>query len=144
MTCFPPISEVVPHSVPMLAVEELLEWEDGYAKTRMRVDPDNQFLRGGRLDAVVTIEYMAQTVAACLGMDSRSAGGAVRMGMVIACPRVSIERAFLDVGEELVFEARRIRGSDIASQFETTAVDGNGEPVASARMTLVHGESPPE
>lgn len=144
MSAFPPITELVPHGVPMLAVEELLEWEDGFARARLRVDPESSFLVDGRLDTVVTLEYMAQTVAACLGMESRAAGGAVRMGMVIACPEMTIERPFLAPGEELVLEARRVRGTDLASQFEASVVDGRGEGVARARLTLVHGEAPPE
>jgi predicted hotdog family 3-hydroxylacyl-ACP dehydratase len=68
----------------MLAVDELLECADGYATARLVVR-EGLFARDGRLDSVVLLEYMAQVVAACLGYEAVAEGGAVRVGMVIAC-----------------------------------------------------------
>ena len=119
MSKFPAITELVPHGVPMLALEELLEWREGFARTRLTVRDDNQFVRNGSLDTVMTFEYMAQTVAACLGMGSRKGGGGVRVGMVIASREMKIERPEIAVGEELFFEANLVRGSDYSSMFKT-------------------------
>jgi len=128
----------------MLAVEELLDWREGYARARLTIHSDNQFVRNGQLDAVVTFEYMAQTVAACLGMESRTGGGGVRVGMVIASREMKIERPLITVGEELFFEANLVRGSDYSSMFKTETRDAQGELVSTASLTLVHSEAPPE
>ena len=144
MSEFPAISELVPHGEPMLALEELLEWRPGFAKARLNVQSDNQFVRDGSLDTLMTFEYMAQTVAACLGMESRSGGSTVRVGMVIASRSMTIERPSIAVGEELFFEANLVRGSDYSSMFKVETRDATGELVATTSLTLVHSEAPPE
>ncbi len=144
MSEFPAITELVPHAVPMLALEELLEWREGFAKARLTVREDNQFLRDDSLDTLMTFEYMAQTVAACLGMASRQGGGGVRVGMVIASREMKVERPRISLGEELFFEANLVRGSDYSSMFKTETRDAAGELVSTASLTLVHSDAAPE
>lgn len=143
MTRFPPVADLVPHGPPMRAVEELLEWQPGKATAGMRVQSDGPFVRDGRVDAVLTLEYMAQTVAACLGQEAYTSGEGVRVGMVIACRSLVLERPYLEVGEELVIRVERISGSDAVSLFECETAVGD-RAVARARLTLVHGEKPPD
>jgi hypothetical protein len=63
--------------------------------------------------------------------------------MVVACRSMELERATLAVGDELTVEARRVRGNDATSSFETTTWDAAGRVVALATMTLVHGRDLP-
>jgi len=140
---YPPITELVPHAAPMLALAELLEGHEGFARARMTVPTESPFERDGSVDAVLTLEYMAQTVAACLGMEVFRAGSGVRVGMVVACRRLELARPTLVVGEELFLEARCVRGTDATSNFEGEVRDAVGALVASATLTLVHGEGPP-
>jgi len=137
----PPVAELVPHGPPMLALEQLSTCEPGRATGTMQVR-ESLFLREGRLDAVVTLEYMAQLVAACLGHEGRRAGVGVRVGMVVACRSMTLARAELLLGERLVLNARCIRRTESVSQFETETHDGSGALVSRATMTLVHGEPP--
>ncbi|MHC5209631.1 MAG: hypothetical protein ACYTG2_02810 [Planctomycetota bacterium] len=141
MTTLPPVAELVPHGVPMLAVDELLECGDGHATARMVVR-ENLFTRAGRLDSVVLLEYMAQVVAACLGYEAVAGGGAVRVGMVIACRSMTIVRPSVPVGSALQIEVRRVRGSQQVSHFDGVTRDADGE-IARVTLTLVHGERPP-
>jgi len=139
----PPVADLVPHEPPMLAVEELLACEAGRARARLRV-PDRLFARDGRVEAVVALEYMAQVVAACLGHEAAREGEGTRVGMVVACRRMTIERPVLVVGEELTVDVRRVRGTENLSHFDGETRDADGAVVARVTMTLVHGERPPE
>jgi predicted hotdog family 3-hydroxylacyl-ACP dehydratase len=91
MGALPPIAELVPHTPPMLAVDELLECAPGRAVGRLVVRED-RFTRDGRLDSVVLLESMSQVVAACLGYEATREGGAVRVGMVVACREMVVAR----------------------------------------------------
>jgi predicted hotdog family 3-hydroxylacyl-ACP dehydratase len=71
-------------------------------------------------------------------------GGAVRVGMVIACREMELLRPSVPVGAELVLEVRRVRGSRQVSHFEGTTRDADGGEVARVALTLVHGERPPD
>lgn len=143
MSPFPVITELVPHQAPMLALEALTEWSPGRARARLTVRADSMFARDGVVDAVVCLEYMAQTVAACLGQEAYNGGGSVRVGMVIACRQMQLERPALRLGEVLTTEAARIRGTDSLSHFEALVRDADGAVVATSTLTLVHGDAPP-
>ncbi len=144
MVRYPDILELVPHEPPMLAVGALVEWQSGQARCEMTVPDDPWLSVDGTVDTVIGLEYMAQGVAACLGQEAFSGGGGVRVGMVVACRRLELGRPRLRVGERLTLLAERVSGNDDVSQFRTEARDARGAVVASALMTLVHADRPPE
>jgi predicted hotdog family 3-hydroxylacyl-ACP dehydratase len=141
---FPPIVDLVPHSPPALALDELVEYGDGTAHARLVVRDDGLLVHDGGASAIVCLEYMAQTVAACLGYAAFLDGRGVRVGMIVACRRFAMERQHLRVGERLDVRVNRVRATEDISSFEGEVRDERGEPVASAAMTLVHAEKPPE
>ena len=110
----------------------------------MTLRPDSLFARDGVIDSVVSLEYMAQAVAACLGMETYTTGGPVRVGMIIVCRQMELMRPALQIGEVFEVEAKRIRGNESLSNFDTAMRDAEGEVVATATMMLVHGEKPPD
>ena len=138
LTRLPPVAELVPHTPPMLAVDELLECEPGRALARLVVR-ERPFARDGRVETLVLLEPMAQVVAACLGHEATREGGSVRVGMVVACKEMVLARPTVAVGEELLVRVERRQGTDQVSQFETEARDASGALVARASLTLVHG-----
>lgn len=144
MTRIPAITELVPHEAPMLALDALTAWQDGRAEAAMTVGGDGLFVRDGAVDTVVALEWMAQAVAACLGMEAFVGGGGVRVGMVIACRQMKVLRPRVQVGERLVVVATRVRGTDSLSHFDGEVRDEFGELVATSTLTLVHGEAPPQ
>ncbi|MCA8949397.1 MAG: hypothetical protein KDE27_07830 [Planctomycetes bacterium] len=143
MSAYPAIAELVPHQVPMLALDELIHYEPGQARARLVLRPGNPMARGGVVDSVATLEHMAQAVAACLGMEAYAEGEAVRVGMVIACRKMEVFRPALALGEEFQVEARRVRGTESLSHFEAEVRDLAGVLVATSTLTLVHGMQPP-
>ncbi len=144
MRPFPPIEDLVPHAPPTLAVDELVGWSDGNAHARLVVREGGLLVRDGGVDTVVTLELMAQTVAACLGYEAFQQGGGVRVGMVVSCRKFTIVRSRLLVGERLDIHVVRLRGTDDVSSFDCEVHDERGELVSRAVMTLVHGDRPPE
>jgi predicted hotdog family 3-hydroxylacyl-ACP dehydratase len=140
VTPLPRVIDVVPHRPPLLALEDLLDWTPGHLVGRMHVRAGQPFERDGRVNGVCTLEYMAQAVAACVGCEATRLGEDVRVGLIVACRSLRIERPFLPVGAALILRADRLRGSDNASLFRTEA-RCDGRPVAQAIMTLVHGKA---
>jgi predicted hotdog family 3-hydroxylacyl-ACP dehydratase len=138
-----PVSELVPHQPPMLALDELLSWSPGHALARLTLR-DGLFARNGRVDAVMTLEFMAQGVAACLGQEALLGGHGPRVGMIIACRSLRIERPSLEVGEQLFVEVRQVRGAGHLSHYDTWTRDASQTLVARASLTLMHGEQPPQ
>lgn len=144
MQPLPEVSELVPHEKPVLALERLTAWREGHAEGELTIRDDNPLLRDGRIDSVMALEYMAQCVAACLGMEAYVGGGNVRVGMVIACRQMKIMAPSLELGRRYLVTADQVRGTDAISHYDGTLATTDGELVATCTMTLVHGEKPPE
>jgi predicted hotdog family 3-hydroxylacyl-ACP dehydratase len=139
---FPPIDDLVPHGLPIRAVEEMVAWEKGRATCRLRVRPHTPFVRNNRVASAAALEYMAQAVAACLGYEAFLGGGRVRVGMIVGVRKLELFRPYIEVGTELSIDVELLRGNDDVSTFRTH-IHAGGELVSSAHMTLVHPETPP-
>ena len=82
----PSLSEILPHAPPMILLDELLEFTPGRVRCAVRLRPDSPLIEGGKVRALVCVEYMAQAVAAYAGMVSRTAGQPPRIGFLLAPP----------------------------------------------------------
>lgn len=140
---YPPIEDLVPHAPPMRMLDTLDAWESGYARCSMLVRETTPFVKNGELSTLLTIEHMAQAVAACLGYEAYQQGSSVRVGMILASRSFDMDRGALFVGETLTIEVRRQRGNEDLSHF-LGEVHVAGERVSSAHMTIYHAERPPE
>lgn len=143
MPTYPPIDDLVPHAPPMRAIEELIDWEPGRARCRMVLRSHSVFARGQKVPTMATLEFLAQSVAACLGYEAFQGGAGVRVGMIVGVRQIDFFTADMNVGDELILDVSRLRGTDDASTFVGEATI-EGQVVARAHMTLVHPEKPPE
>ena len=139
---YPPISELVPHHGPMVLLDELVHWEPGRARCRLKIKPETRFVTNGVASTIVAIEYMGQAVAACCGYAAFRGGDDIRVGMIIGCRRMDIEVPEVGVGDELTIEVSEVRAQQEISVYECEARRGS-EIVASAQLTLYHAAEPP-
>lgn len=138
MTVFPAIEELVPHAGAMVLLDAMTAWERGYARCTASIRARAPFVRAdGEVESVVTIEYMAQAVAACLGYEALDSGGGVRMGMIIACKRFEAHSGNLHVGDQLDIEVRSIQGNEMLSHFDCRLSRG-AALFSEATLTLYH------
>lgn len=140
---YPPIEKLVPHGPPMRAIERLVEWAPGRAICELHVRDTMPFVQKGRVASVVTLEYMAQAVAACLGHEAYVSGGGIRVGMLIGLRRMELLRPSIAVGSRVLIEVERQRGNDEVSTFRGETRVGD-TLVATAILTLFHAEHPPD
>jgi predicted hotdog family 3-hydroxylacyl-ACP dehydratase len=139
---FPVIDELVPHAGSMILVDALTAWAPGEATARLTIRDRAPFVKDGRVETVVSIEYMAQTVAACLGYEALRGGSGVRVGMIIACKRFVAHVPSFAVDDALTITVKCIRGNDTLSHFDCR-VERTGELASAAVLTLYHAEKPP-
>ena len=143
MTEYPPIGDLVPHEPPILALEALTEWEPGKATCAVQVREGAAFVENHQLTTLMSIEYLGQAVAACLGYEAYQGGEGVRVGMIIGCRKLELRREFFRVGEKLDVQVHKVRGDETLSRFSGSVRAGE-EVVAEAELTLFHAEKPPE
>jgi predicted hotdog family 3-hydroxylacyl-ACP dehydratase len=143
MSGYPPIEELVPHSGAMVLLDALTAWSSGRAECSLTIRERAPFVVDGRVESAVTIEYMAQAVAACLGYEALLGGGAVRVGMVIACKKFEAHGDVLRVGDVLTIEVRSIQGNETLSHFACKLTRA-GTLFSSAVLTLYHAAQLPD
>jgi predicted hotdog family 3-hydroxylacyl-ACP dehydratase len=140
---YPAIVDLVPHAGAMVLLDALTEWQKGYARCSALIREHAPFVKHGSLSAEVTIEYMAQAVAACLGYEAITGGGGVRVGMIIACKRFEAHAEKLNVGDRVEVEVRCISGNEALSHFDCKLTRA-GILFSEATLTLYHADSLPQ
>jgi predicted hotdog family 3-hydroxylacyl-ACP dehydratase len=135
---FPPVVELVPHDPPMLLIDELLEADADHAVSRVSLTERSTFVVDGKVPALVTVEYMAQTIAAFAGTQQRAKGEAIQLGFLMGCRSMTLAVESLSVGDELRVEVKQVWASDKLGQFEC-AVTRDGLPIAQATLSVYQG-----
>ncbi|MEY4580632.1 MAG: hypothetical protein RL701_5335 [Pseudomonadota bacterium] len=134
---FPAIEELIPHAGAMVLLDAMTAWERGYARCTATVRPNAPFVRDGCVESAVTIEYMAQAVAACLGYEALVGGAGVRVGMIIGCKRFDAHADQLFIGDALDIAVRCTQGNDLLSHFDCQLLRA-GTLYSDATLTLYH------
>ncbi len=140
MSDFPPLAFVIPHQEPMVLLDRIVDWEPGRIECALRVQDGARFVDDGQLSVPLTIEHMAQAVAACLGYEAYCGGKGVRIGMIVACRSFKAFKPWASVGDDLSVRAERERGNETLSHFNCEIVH-EAETFATATLTLFHGET---
>ena len=140
MSALPPVSAVVPHKPPMILIDELLEYVPlSSLSSLVRLTDRSQFVEAGRAPAVITLEYMAQTIAAYAGLTERAKGLPAQKGFIIACREMVLEVDDLAAGDELLVEIKEAWSHDALGHFDCK-VSRAGEPISRASLSVYQGE----
>ena len=140
---YPAIADLIPHAGAMVLLDALTDWEQGRARCVSTIREHAPFVIDGEVESVVTIEYMAQAVAACLGYEAITSGGGVRVGMIIACKRFEAHADRLRVGDVIEIDVRCIQGNESLSHFDCKLTRA-GALFAESVLTLYHAPSLPQ
>jgi len=124
----------------MVLLDQIVEWTPGRIECALRVQDGARFVDEGLLPVPLTIEHMAQAVAACLGYEAYRGGKGVRIGMIVACRTFKAYKPAASVGDDLRIRAERERGNETLSHFHCEVVHG-ADTLATATLTLFHGET---
>lgn len=135
----PAVAEVIPHSPPMVLIDEITALGDEWIRCKVDLHEGSLFVRNGRIRAVVASEYMAQAVAAYVGMLDRVRGLPIQVGYLIGVRELTLSVSHLDVGDALIVEANRVWGDDELGHFRTRVLRGDDE-LSRAALTVYRGD----
>ena len=138
----PSILELVPHAGPMSLLDRLIAVEGERLSAEVVVPADGLFSHDGGVGAWVGIEYMAQAVAAWAGWQSRQAGEAPRIGLLLGTRRYRCSVARFAAGQRLQVDIERGYQADNGlGQFDCR-IQAEGVEVASALLTVFGPKDP--
>lgn len=132
---FPPIAELLPHRPPMLWIDQVVAQEGDEVRCTLTVRPEHVFVTEGRVEPLVAIEWMAQTVGALVGLYDRKRDQDPRPGYLIAIPEAQFFVPAFAVGDRLALWARRVWGDESLASFESR-VERDGVLAAKAQLSV--------
>lgn len=123
------ISELVPHSGAMSLVDEVLDTDGQTLRCALTVRDDGLFNDpelGGAVPGWVGVEYMAQAVAAHIGVFRRLAGAAPRMGFLLGTRQYECNVASFQPGARLQLAVTQLMVSDLGLGTYDCRLEGEG------------------
>jgi predicted hotdog family 3-hydroxylacyl-ACP dehydratase len=140
---YPPVAELVPHRPPMILIDEILDIGEKSLSARVALTELSPFVEEGKLPALVTLEYMAQSIAAFAGAARRAAGKPVQLGFLIACREMELEVDSLFIGDVLEVTVNQVWTDEQLGSFDCL-VTRRGEKISRASLSVYQGDLSPE
>jgi predicted hotdog family 3-hydroxylacyl-ACP dehydratase len=114
------IEAMIPHKGAMCLWDAVVDWDDGRIRLRSTShrDPAHPLRSDGRLRAVHLCEYGAQAMAVHGGLRGAAAGGAPKVGFLVALRDVTVHVARIDdLSGALEGEAELLAESPATQQY---------------------------
>jgi predicted hotdog family 3-hydroxylacyl-ACP dehydratase len=137
-----PAAELVPQAGSMCLLRNVVAVDDESLVAMAVLSSDSLFCRDGRIGAWVSLECMAQAVAAWSGYQDRTKGRKPRIGFLLGTRRFDCHQSWLPVDRPLRIEVtKEIELDDGIGQFVGRTYEGE-DLIASAVITVYSPEDP--
>lgn len=138
------IAQLVPHEKPMLLLDDMVAYGDDWLSAELEITPESEFINeNNAVPSLVGIEYMAQTVAAFAGKESRENGEPVKIGFLVGTRKYMSTVSEFSIGTKLLITAERVmQGDNGLSVFQCKIEDAaSGEEIANAMLNVFQPEN---
>jgi predicted hotdog family 3-hydroxylacyl-ACP dehydratase len=134
---FPPTIELLPHDAPMMLIESVLSHTPTRTECIIDVDSSSLFVEpDGSVPAWLSLEYMAQSIAAHGGLVDRAASRPTRPGLLLGSRNLCINIEKFAAHQRLRVEVCHRRGDIGMMAFECSLFDVTDADTVLAGGTL--------
>ncbi len=99
------IERFLPHRAPIRLIDRLINADDEHVVVEAQVPTHGRFVRDGVMPAWVSIEYMAQAIAAWAGARAVRRGDVPQIGLLLGTRKLELHRADIPCGALLSIRA---------------------------------------
>ena len=138
MSAFPPVGELLPHGPEMLLLDRVIDAGEGRIVCGLTLRADSTFVSEGRAPCVIALEYMAQAVAAHLGLRAYRRRHTTHSGLLIGAREVRFAVDELRVGDALEVYVEVLVEDEIRGSFECRVLR-EGAQIAAATLSVYRG-----
>lgn len=135
MRCPYGIEQALPHAAPMILLDEIVDFNTDRIDTSLVIRRTSPFFRPQGMPVHVTLEYMAQTCAAMVGVEALLAGQQPRIGLLLGTRNFHAARHWMEEGKHLVVSASVVYRDEGIGVFDCDAVCGK-EELAAAQVIV--------
>jgi predicted hotdog family 3-hydroxylacyl-ACP dehydratase len=140
---FPAPSDLIPHEVPMVLVDQILACDETKIVTQTRINEDNPFYVLGRgLPAYVTFEMMAQSISAQDGETLKRQGKPPAVGLLLGCRKFSVSQDWIKAGETVITHVEPLLFEGELRSFQCQTNTSSGEEIACGSINVFRPENP--
>jgi predicted hotdog family 3-hydroxylacyl-ACP dehydratase len=111
-------ADFIPHSGCMVLLDRIVDCDEQGLTAELAVREDELFSPGLTVPAWVGIEYMAQTIAAYVGVKAKQANEPIRLGFLLGTRFYNSNVAAFKVGATLTIRVEKIIQDDGLGVFE--------------------------
>lgn len=142
---YPALQTILPHRPPMILIDELIACSEREVTCAVTIRDGAPFVVDGRVPALISIEYFAQTVAAFFGYRGRDDPTRFTMGMLLGTRELELRCDYFAVGDTLTITGVEQWGGGQLASF-ACEVRRAHEVLARAAISVLQGsagEPPP-
>ena len=133
---------LLPHKGAMCLLDKVIAADEETLVATTVFRSDGLFCRDGRVGAWVSLECMAQAVAAWAGYHGSLNGQPPRLGFLLGSSRFDCARPWISIDRTLRIEVQKqIETQEGLGQFTGRVLDG-GDEIASAVITVFSPADP--
>jgi len=137
---YPALHTILPHRPPMILIDELLEHSEYEVVCGVTVRAGEPFVADGRVPALISIEYFAQTVAAFFGYRARDQPEPF-MGVLLGARELDLRVDYFAVGDALRVAGRLTWTGGELAQF-ACELRRDDEVLARAAINVLQTSAP--
>lgn len=97
----PDLRDILPHRPPMILIDDFNYCTDTEVQCTVAIRDGAPFVVDGKVPALVSLEYFAQTVAALFGFRHRHRTGGFELGMLLGTRELTLDADYFHVGDTL-------------------------------------------
>lgn len=128
------IAALIPHSGRMILLDRIIDFDEQTLSAELRVRADGLLGDDKTVPAWAGIEYMAQAVAAYVGIRSKLAGEPIKLGFLLGTRRYFSNVPGFAVGTALTIQVKNIIQDDKLGVFDCK-IHGTGIEI-SAKLNV--------
>ena len=137
---YPALHTILPHRPPMILIDELLEHSEHEVVCGVTVREGEPFVADGRVPALISVEYFAQTVAAFFGYRGREQLEPF-VGVLVGTRELDLRADYFQVGDALRVAGRLTWTDGELAQFVCELRRGD-EVLARAAINVLQTPAP--
>jgi predicted hotdog family 3-hydroxylacyl-ACP dehydratase len=122
------IEELIPHSGPMVLIEEVLEYSEQHLVAEIKIQENCKFYDAAKqgVPAWVGVEYMSQAIAALAGIYAKQQGREIKLGFLLGTRKYNIQQTILKKDHVYRIEVSQLYKDDSGlASFDCKILENN-------------------
>lgn len=138
------LADVMPHAAPMILLSDIADFNENYCCALVNINANSFFYeKTNGVPSYVGIEYMAQTIAAWVGIQGRQQGRAPKIGFLLGTRKYNAQVYFFKNESCLYIRAELVYREGPLGVFKCE-IECENELLATANVNVYQPDSPEE